>query len=171
MIYHPVEDLSSSLHAALLRDLPPIIKRERDWDAWNRLSVGEQKERNSRARKGDQSAIPMASKKKRPFTRDVTVQMFSQTWPTTSMGFSTPGTAGAMPAYSVIVEHEGAHAVYFGGRFAYIVMEKHAGASRVDAGLANFKKDMASQRLVNCIDAIERYKAIRFLNDAAEEEE
>lgn len=168
MIFHPIEDLSSSVQAALLRDLPPIVTREKDMTAWNRLPLAEKKARSSRAKKGDQTAFPMVNRQKRPFMRDILIWVFPQVWPSTSLGFTGTGGVINTPAYTVIVVHQGAHAVYFGGRFAYLVMEDHAGASRTDPGWKAFKADVANESLVGCLNAVDKYQAIRYRGDASD---
>jgi hypothetical protein len=49
--------------------------------------------------------------------------MFRQTWGSTALGFGGIGGMAITPAYTVIVSCDRSHAsaVYFGGRFAYLV--------------------------------------------------
>lgn len=168
LLGNPVETLASALHAALLRDLPPIVVREKDWDAFKRLPFQEQRARKKRDRAGDRAmGIPTITKKRRPYQSEVVVEMFSQVWPTRALGFEWPGEEDLTTAYTVIVEHNGVFAVYFGGRFAYLVMEVLPSGADNSEGMKAFSRDVVSKSMATCADAVRRYQAIRMRTDAS----
>lgn len=166
LLSNPVETLAASLHAALLRDLPPIIAREKDWDAFKKLPFAEQRARKKRDRAGDQIAIPTVTKKRRPFQSEVVVEMFSQVWPTRALGFEWTAEEELSSAYTVIVEHNGVFAVYFGAKFAYLVMEVLPSGADNAEGMRAFSKDIISKTMASCADAAKRYQAIRLRSEA-----
>lgn len=173
MLYHPIEDVAFSVTAALSRDLPAKIVREEDWTAWKKLSPEEKSARNRRKKQGDRTAIPMTTRKKRPVAGEVTVEMFPQNWPTSALGFPYKGESGETPGYTVVVSFDGAHAVYFAGRFAYIVLEFQGQGtmSRRDPEWLNFKADLKARSLSDCMTATARYRALRYSGDVPEKAE
>jgi hypothetical protein len=159
MINHPIEDLAASVHCAINRDLPMITFRDKDWDTWAKLSVGERKERTKRIRAGDRAMMPMTIKKRHPYIGEVKVTMFVQEWTSGALGFAHKAEPKESEAYTVIVEHAGINAVYFGGRYAYIVNALKGSDQRRDIGWKTFLLHIAEKKLVNCIDAISVYQA------------
>jgi hypothetical protein len=173
MLYHPIEDVTGAIHAALIRDLPSKIVREQDWDAWKKFSPEEKAARNRRKKAGDRTAIPMKTSKKRPKMGEISVEMFPQNWPTSALGFSWKGDPGETPAYTIIVSFDGAHAVYFGSRLAYLVLEYQGQGtmSRRDPEWLNFKADVKGRNMSDCFTATARYRAVRYSSELPEEVE
>lgn len=85
----------------------------------------------------------------------VVVAMFPQTWGSTSIGFGGLGGAAMTTAYTVVLTVHGTEfAVYFGGRFAYLV-------STTEALLyAKFQADLAANSLASVAAAGARYGAV-----------
>lgn len=82
--------------------------------------------------------------------------MFPQTWGSTALGFGGVGGQAITGAYTVIVEchRTGNRAVYFGGRFAYLVpAQLTAEQSRC------FRGHLVAQNLVECSQATKAYGA------------
>jgi hypothetical protein len=159
MINHPIDNLAASVHAALLRDLPLITYRDKDWETWNKLSIGERNERSRRIRQGDIGMMPMTMKKRRPYMAEVKVTMFLQIWPTKAMGFAHKAESGATEAYTVIVEYANVHAVYFAGRLAYVVDGNKGSELRKDYGWKSFIQHLGERKLRSCLEAGTLYLA------------
>lgn len=151
----PIETLASSLHAACLRDLPEIHYRDRDWEAhramMNKMTREEKSEQMTKERASGRVEGPFIEKTRRPEPYDCEVVMFPQTWSSTALGFGGMGGQAITSAYTVVVSCDlvGAAAVYFGGRFAYLV--EHARQN------AEFRQDIANQNMVECRGAGKRY--------------
>lgn len=153
----PIETLAMSLHGACLRDLPEIHYRDRDWEAhrtkMNKMSREEKASLYQRERESGQVEGPFVEKTRRPTPYDCEVVMFPQSWGSTALGFGGVGGAAMTTAYTVIVEchRSGASAVYFGGRFAYLVESNRRNAA--------FREDVAKQSMADCATSPKRYKA------------
>lgn len=151
----PIETLASSLHAACLRDLPEIHYRDRDWAAHRAMMDGLTREQKAelvaKERTSGRAEGPYIEKTRRPTPHDCEVVMFPQTWPSTALGFGGIGGQAFTSAYTMIVSCDLAEAaaVYFGGRFAYLV--EHARQN------AEFRQDIASQNMAECREAWKRY--------------
>ena len=153
---YPIETLATSLHAACLRDLPEIHYRDRDWAAHRAMMDGLTREQKAelvaKERSSGQAEGPFIEKTRRATAYDCEVVMFPQTWSSTALGFGGIGGQAFTSAYTVVVScaMAGAAAVYFGGRFAYLVGDAHQNES--------FRQDVANHRMVDCSKAGERYK-------------
>lgn len=77
--------------------------------------------------------------------------MFPQTWSSTALGFGGIGGQAITSAYTVVASCSvaGGAAVYFGGRFAYLV--EHARQNQA------FREDVTNQRMADCAGAKARY--------------
>lgn len=103
----PMDPLASSLYSALLQDLKPRLVAGWEYTKPTDGSI-------------PQRVTTGITREYRPGASDVTVVLFPQTWPSTSLGFSGLGGQAFTSAYTVIVHGpQGDYAVYFGGRFAY----------------------------------------------------
>lgn len=146
---NPIETLATALHAACLRDLPEIEYRNRDWAAHRKLMDGLSREEkvalHTKEKETGQAEGPFVEKRRRPNPHDCEVVMFSQTWGSTALGFGGIGGQAITNAYTVVVEcvRTGNRAVYFGGRFAYLVP-----AQATDEQLRCFREHLAAQNLV-----------------------
>ncbi len=161
---NPIETLAASLHAGCLRDLPDIEYRDRDWEAhrkfMNGLSNEEKVALHAKEKETGQVEGPFVEKIRRPSPHDCEVVMFPQTWGSTALGFGGVGGQAFTNAYTVVVEcaRAGAKAVYFGGRFAYLVPYR-APLLPTDEQARRFLEHMAVQILVECSKAPEAYGA------------
>jgi hypothetical protein len=159
----PVEDLAASLYSALLKDLPAVQYQDRDWQAWNRISALEQKERARRAKLGDRGAIPMVARRRRPRVEEVCVDMFMQTWRGAN-ALAAAADQEAVEGYVVVVEGpQSDRAVYFGGKLVYFVLPTLPGGSVNKSGMAMFLADIKEKRLAGPDEAFKRYGALRTL--------
>lgn len=151
----PIEILALSLHAACLRDLPEIRYRDRDWVAhramMDKLSKEDRAAHYGREKAAGQAEGCYIDRVRRPTPHDCTVAMFPQTWGSTSLGFGGIGGQAITEAYTVVVDSDraGACAVYFGGRFAYLV--EHARQNPA------FRQDVFNQSMADCATAPRRY--------------
>lgn len=160
-IDNPIETLAASLHAACFRDLPEIEYRDRDWAAHRKfmdsLSKEEKAAYYANEKKEAQLGRHFIEKKRRPAPADCTIDMFPQTWGSTSLGFGGIGGQAFTDAYTVVIScvRTGACAVYFGGRFAYMVPER---TSNEQARC--FRDHYATHNLAACSAAPELYGAV-----------
>lgn len=61
-------------------------------------------------------------KTRKPLYEEIIVEaMFVQKWGSTSLGFEGVGGAAMTEAYTVVLTMQAEYAVYFGGRFAYVL--------------------------------------------------
>lgn len=105
MTDHPLENLANSLAHAQHVAFPDIVYLDRDWERYHKTKEDVRIE-----------------KKRRPSMNDILVSgMFAQTWGSTALGFGGIGGAAMTNAYTVVLYCEGRYAVYFGGRFAYLI--------------------------------------------------
>lgn len=153
---NPIETLALALHSACLRDLPEFAYRDRDWEAhrvmMDKLTREEKAGLYANERSSGQVEGPFIEKTRRPTPHDCDVVMFSQTWPSTALGFGGIGGQAFTNAYTVIVscDRAAASAVYFGGRFAYLVEHHRQNAA--------YRQDVANQSMADCAGAPRRYK-------------
>jgi hypothetical protein len=161
MSLHPIEDLSASLHSAIIRDLPVITFKQEDWDAWNRLSPAERSARNAKIKRGDRNMMPMKIQRRRPYKDEIRATLFLQKWPSRSLGFVLKNDIDpdGVEAYTVVIECNGVHAVYFGSRLAYFVSSLKGNEQRKDLAWKRFLQNIAEQRLVGCEEAAHAYHA------------
>jgi len=129
----PIENLSAALAHAQYAGFPEIIYQDRDWEHFQNTKEDRRIE-----------------KRRRPGIRDITVAgMFTQMWGSTALGFGGIGGAAMTTAYTIILECEGRYAVYFGGRFAYLIERPNE----------TFFEDMVRQQMEKVADANKYKKA------------
>lgn len=102
---NPVESLAQAVYTALAKDLPDIEYRH-----WTPVMKNE--------------GIPKEEapiKTRRPYSRDIEVFHFPQTWGSTALGFGGMGGSAISTAYTTVVFNRPSAAVYFDGTFAYMI--------------------------------------------------
>jgi len=146
----PIEALSSAVHHAHLVALPEIAHRVRDHAAMAEWPV----ERRAAALKTND--YPVIDTTRRPALWECEVEaMFVQVWSSTALGFGGLGGQAMTPAYTTVVRGpDGACAVYWAGRFAYLVP-----ATAGEAQRRAFAEDVRERQLVSQKEAAERYGA------------
>jgi hypothetical protein len=112
---HPQEALTNALIDALGHRLPDIEYQHQTW---------------MERRDGS----PGVTKTRRPNMGDVEVRMFPETWGSTALGFGGIGGSAMTAAYTVIIICEPHAAVYWSGRFAYMVEPGEAFMNDVNSG-------------------------------------
>lgn len=105
----PLEPLAEALYSALLVDLKPI--QVPGWK-YTHPTDGTPAQR-----------VPDGKVyQHRPSAYQVNVEMFVQNWSSTALGFGGIGGQAFTNAYTIIISGpSGEYAVYFGGRFAYMI--------------------------------------------------
>jgi hypothetical protein len=136
---NPIETLAAAMAHAAYEAFPEYVYKDRDWpkhDKW----------RATLSREEMKTAIAPADcyieKTRRHSFYDLTVcAMFPQTWGSTALGFGGIGGQAITSAYVCIIESNllGQFAVYFGGRFAYVIERPND----------KFWEDRSSQRMVD----------------------
>lgn len=101
----PLSDLHNALAHAAYEGFSVHEYEDRDWEAYS---------------KGDKDATKKKSRKHTDYDMQV-VNMFTQTWGSTALGFGGVGGAAMTTAYTIILSSHlnGEYLVYFGGLFAY----------------------------------------------------
>jgi hypothetical protein len=118
---NPIETLAGCMAHAAYEAFPEYVYQDRDWakhDKW----------RSTLTREEMKTAVAPADcfviKARKHTMYDLTVySMFPQTWSSTALGFGGIGGQAITSAYVCIIESDlvGGFAVYFGGRFAYVI--------------------------------------------------
>lgn len=86
---------------------------------------------------------------RRPHEHEIEVVMFPQTWGSTALGFGGMGGSAVTQAYTVTVfGPKGEVAVYFGGRFAYLIEHPNE----------RFFADLDKRALVSVREANRKYR-------------
>lgn len=102
----PVQVMHAALAHALYEGFSPIEYEDRDWTHY-------------RETKEDKRI----KKVRRPSEYDIEVlAMFAQTWGSTALGFGGVGGQAITSAYVVVIQCMNEFCVYFGGQFAYKVI-------------------------------------------------
>ncbi|KVP17164.1 hypothetical protein [Burkholderia ubonensis] len=113
----PIDAVARAVHHAAFVGLPDIHYLKRDLSAMKGWSAEQRMEamRNN--------TVPETEAVRRPDASECEVfAMFAQTWGSTALGFGGIGGAAMSPAYTVVVSGPQGHmAVYWGGRFAYLI--------------------------------------------------
>jgi len=110
----PFDALHGAIASAVHHDIPEITYQDRDWDAYRGMTAIAQLAavRNN--------TVPMVTKTRRPFSDELEIIMFPQTWGSTALGYGGMGGQAMTPAYTVVVSYENHMCVYFGhGCLAY----------------------------------------------------
>lgn len=146
-----IDAVASSVHHAALSAFPALAHRMRDYQAMEGWS---QEKRYEASKNG---TVPYIDTTRRPEVSECeVVAMFAQTWGSTALGFGGIGGAAMTPAYTVVVRSpDGTFAVYWAGRFAYLVPAKASDQAR-DA----FQADLAKRYTVSVSEAASRYGAV-----------
>lgn len=146
---NPITALHEALSAAIYNDLPEYVYTERDWVEWHKMS----KEQRDKAI--DEGTVPTTKHTRRPYTNEVDVTMFNQTWGSTALGYGGVGGQALTDAYTVIVEFLGIYCVYFGcGRLAYKIDPKEL----TSESYKNFAIDVQSHNMPAQYEISKRYK-------------
>ena len=146
---NPISTLHEALSAAVLVDLPECVYTERDWVEWNKMS----KEQRTEAIKNN--TVPGTLHHRRPYTHEVDVTLFNQTWGSTALGYDGIGGAALTDAYTVVVEFQGVFCVYFGcGRLAY----KIDGRKLTNESWGHFCRDVELRNMPGMYEMAKRYK-------------
>lgn len=144
----PFTVLHEALAAAMHKDMPDIDYEDRDWDAWRKLSREQQQEALK-----SKSEI-MVRKSRRPMADELIVDMFTQTWGSTALGYGGMGGAAITTAYTVVITHGNDVCVYFGcGRLAYHLNLR----TMSNDGRAAFMSDLKDHVLADVKKASMRY--------------
>jgi hypothetical protein len=137
----PFDALHEAIAAATHRDFSEITYEDRDWDAYRGMNAQEQ------VASMKSKTIPMVTKTRRPFSDELEIIMFPQTWGSTALGYGGMGGAACTSAYTIILSfHLQTYCVYFGGgRLAY----KLNWADMSPEGRDNFLSDMAARNMAS----------------------
>jgi hypothetical protein len=118
---NPIETLAGCMAHAAYEAFPEYKYQDRNWamhDKW----------RATLTREEMKTAVAppecFVEKTRKHTFYDLTVySMFPQTWSSTALGFGGIGGQAITSAYVCIIESNlvGGHAVYFGGRLAYVI--------------------------------------------------
>lgn len=146
---NPISTLHEALSAAVLVDLPECVYTERDWVEWNKMS----KEQRDDAIRNN--TVPGTLHHRRPYTHEVDVTLFNQTWGSTALGYDGIGGAAMTDAYTVVVEFQGVYCVYFGGgRLAYRIDPRNL----TSEGFEMFCKDLDTRNMPGQHEMRKKYK-------------
>jgi hypothetical protein len=139
----PIETLAECIGAALHRDLPDVVYKDRDWDKWRKLTKEQQIDAYKNPDKYDIHVV----KTGRPNKWNIEVVMFPQTWGSTALGYGGMGGAAMTDAYTVIVSNNNDYCVYFGcDRLAYRVNPYKL----TDESRNKFLEDIRNQNMPHC---------------------
>jgi hypothetical protein len=113
----PIDAVASAVHHAALVAFPDIHYRTRDYDAMKDWTSHE------RFDAVKANTAPEKDVVRRPDAWQCEIYaMFAQTWSSTALGFGGLGGQAMTPAYTVVVTGPSGHlAVYWAGRFAYLI--------------------------------------------------
>lgn len=146
---NPITALHEALSAAVLRDLPECTYTERNWEEWHKMP----KEQRDDAIKNN--TVPTTTHTRRPYTDEVTVILFNQTWGSTTLGYDGIGGAAMTDAYTVVVEFQDTYCVYFGcGRLAYKIDARQL----TSESLEKFQKHLDTRNMPGQHEMAKRYK-------------
>lgn len=122
------EAIGHAVHVALL----PVEEKRRHWGRRPRISV-----------EADEAYF------RRPYEDEIGVVLFPQTWGSTALGFNGIGGAAMTDAYTVAIRGQsGEMAVYFGGRFAYLIKKPNE----------RFHQDIAHHAMTDVRHAVSYYE-------------
>lgn len=145
---NPITALHEALSAAVLRDLPECVYTERDWVKWSKMT------KEDRDLAFNNGTVPVTTHARRPYTEEVDVTMFNQTWGSTALGYDGIGGAAMTDAYTVIVEFQGIYCIYFGiGHLAYKIDARQL----TSESLEKFQRDMDTRNMPGRHEMSKRY--------------
>lgn len=153
-LHTPVETLAASVYHAAHAGLLDYSYETVDDAAVFRLTSQERQAAREREARGEK-VLPRKVITTRPAISQCVVRaMFPQLWGSTALGFGGIGGQAMTDAYSVVVEGpSGELAVYWSGRFAYLVDPK----TQTPEQRAAFEHDLQSGRTASRKDAANRY--------------
>lgn len=150
---HPIQNLANAMASAKYVDLDEVVYQDRDWNKYHqwqkevylKLPKHEQTRLLNESRATGTNMEPAdcwIEKKRRPFEHEISVvAMFPQMWGSTALGFGGIGGAAMTTAYTIVLQTSSQIAVYFGGRFAYVLRRSEVGQL--------FYDDIAKDRLAS----------------------
>ncbi len=155
----PIEALAAALHHAAHVALPLFEHETLDYAA---LAAEREAALRERRPAKPMNQMPRVLARRRPLPDECRVLgMFPQTWGSTSMGFGGMGGAAMTPAYTTLIEGPaGDIAVYWAGRFAYLVPARGPSESQQARWRADVSHNLTAPRK----DALSAYGAV--LTDA-----
>lgn len=148
----PIATVASALHHAAFVALPLISYQTRDLAAMRGWSA-EKRMEATRTKTEPQKTVV-----RRPMDSECEVHaMFAQTWGSTSLGYGGIGGAAMTPAYTVVIAGPQGHlAVYWNGRFAYLVDQSKQTLEQRRA----LHEDLTNRLTVGRMEAVARYGAV-----------
>ncbi len=154
----PLESLAAAIAHAVYEGLPVLDYEDIDSRALYSLSAQEREALRERENRGEK-AMPRRRVRRRPAADECVVRaMFPQTWSSTALGFGGIGGAAMTTAYTCIIEGPaGDVAVYWAGRFAYLVSVRNGEQTPEQAKA--FADDLTASHTVRRSEAGERYGA------------
>lgn len=153
----PIATVASSLLHAALVSLPDIQYQRRDHMAMRGWSSDQRMD----AMRND--TVPVKDDVRRPAEEECRVHaMFQQTFGSTALGFGGVGGAAMTPTYTVVIEGPGGqYAVYWNGRFAYLVDPQTQTTEERKA----FREDLSNHWTASAMEAVVRYGSLPSKSD------
>lgn len=147
----PIDAVASAVHHAALVAFPEIHYRTRDYEAMKDWTTQE------RYAAVKANTAPEKAVVRRPDVWNCEVYaMFAQTWSSTALGFGGLGGQAMTPAYTVVVVGPDRHlAVYWAGRFAYLI-DPH---KQTDMQREALREDLQRRTTAGRREAVDRYGA------------
>jgi len=120
---NPVEIISKAMgHAAYSNVFSTFSYYDRNWQEWSKLTSAEKRDLISANFSSETHPHLFVEKARGPQYDEIVLEaVFPQIWPSTSLGFGGVGGAAMTEAYTVVFSFGLEYAVYFSGRFAYIL--------------------------------------------------
>lgn len=148
----PIDAVARAIHHAAFIALPDIHYQKRDLGAMKGWSA------ELRMEAMRKNTVPLSPAVRRPDVAECQVYaMFAQTWGSTALGFGGIGGAAMTPAYTVVVKGQEGHlAVYWAGRFAYVIPPDTPTLAQAKA----LQEDLAQHWTVGRQEAVSRYGAL-----------
>jgi hypothetical protein len=148
----PIAVLAGAVHHAALVALPEIQYQRRDLSAMRGWTT------EKRLESIRDAAVPMKDATRRPEDSECEVYaMFTQPWGSTALGFGGIGGAAMTSAYTTVVAGPQGHlAVYWNGRFAYLIDRRAQKPAQARA----LTEDLANRITASRMEAVVRYGAV-----------
>ena len=120
-----IEPVAAAIYSAMYKDFLEIVYRDRDWEAHRKMMdnmTNDEKKAYDLAVRTGQKEQPTIERRRRPNDNDIEIYaIFITTWGSTALGFGGIGGQAMTSAYTIVIECLGEYAVYFNGRFAYLI--------------------------------------------------
>ncbi|MBA9846839.1 hypothetical protein DEE89_12070 [Ralstonia pickettii] len=147
----PIDAVASAVHHAALAAFPDVHYRTRDYEAMKNWTSQESYDAVKANVAPEKAAV------RRPDVRQCEIYaMFVQTWSSTALGFGGLGGQAMTPAYTVVVSGPSGHwAVYWAGRFAYLIDPHKQTDKQREAFLDDLQRRFTAERR----EASDRYGA------------